>query len=286
VPVRERGWARAEDRLRPPGSGAFVVTRYGLMDAFASRAFLAFYVLCLLPSLVAIVAVYLSHSAALVEQVPDLADLLDAVPEWVFLHLFGWQAMPAFLVAVVAAPPLIAADLGHNALTLILSRPLSRAEYVLGKIGILVALLSPVTWVPALALCALQSMLAGGGWIVANARVPFAYVVGHWAWMLIVALFGLAVSSLVRHAVVARGVMLAVVVVGAGTGAILNQLTRTALGDLLRLPTAIESVVASLLGQPTPGGLPVALNWLTLTALAALSLAVLARRLRACEEVS
>jgi ABC-type transport system involved in multi-copper enzyme maturation permease subunit len=286
LPVRERGWTRGESRVRPRGAAALVIARYGLMGVFASRLFLAFYVVCLMPSLVAILAVYLSHSTTLIEQVPSLQEWLVKAPAWIFAQLFGWQAMPAFLIAVMAAPPLVAADLDHNAITLILSRPVTRPEYIVGKLGVLIVLLSPLTWLPALALCGLQVMLEKASWLVANARIPIAYLIGHAVWILVISLFGLAVSSRVRHAAVARGVMLAVLVIGSGTGSILNQLTRTAMGDLIRLPLAIESVAMSLLGEPRPSGLPVACSWMSLAAVAAISLWILNRRLRACEEVA
>ncbi len=121
-------------------------------------------------------------------------------------------------------------------------------------------------------------MLEAGPWLGDNLRIPFAYFVAHWAWILGVSLFGFAVSSRVRYAAVARGVMLAVVLVGSGTGAILNQLTRTSIGDLIRLPKAIDSVAMTMLGGPSPDGLSVFFNWLSLAALAVLSLWILNRR--------
>ncbi len=284
--VRDRAWTRRESSLTRPGNGALVVARYGLADVFGSRVFLAFYVLCLMPSLVALIAIYLSHSTALLEQVPGIQEWAAKVPSWIFLRLFAWQALPAFLVAVIAAPPLIASDLGHNAITLILSRPITRPEYLLGKVSILVVLLSPLTWIPALACCALQTMLEGNPWLADHLRIPLAYFVAHWAWILVISVFGLAISSRVRYAAVARGVMLAVVLIGSATGAILNQLTRTSIGDVIRLPKAIDSIALTLMGAPSTSGLPVVFNWMSLLALAMTSLWVLKRRLRACEVVA
>jgi ABC-2 type transport system permease protein len=63
--------------------------------------------------------------------------------------LFSWQAMPAFFVAVIVGPSLIAADLANGALPLYLGRPVDRRDYVLGKLAVLAILLSPMTWVGA-----------------------------------------------------------------------------------------------------------------------------------------
>jgi len=285
--LRDRALSRPEvGPPYPPVRASLVVARYGLMDVFTSRIFLAFYVLCLMPSISALIAIYLSHSSALVEQIPGMQEWAAKVPEWIFPRLFGWQAMPALLVAVIAAPPLIAADLSHNALTLILARPVARTEYILGKVLILVVLLSPLTWIPALLCCTLEAMLDKAPWVAVDLRVPVAYLVGHWLWLLVISLYGLAVSSRVRYAALARGVMLASVLIASGTGVILNQLTRTSAGDLLRLPRAIEAIFMTLNGAPSPSALPVVFNWMSLLALAILSLWILNRRLRACEEVA
>ncbi len=51
---------------------------------------------------------------------------------------------------MVAGPPLISSDLVNRGLPLYFARPLGRKEYVLGKLSVLVILLSPVTWIPQL----------------------------------------------------------------------------------------------------------------------------------------
>ena len=47
---------------------------------------------------------------------------------------------------MIVSPSLIAADLSNNALSLYLSRPITRRDYVLGKMAVLAILLSPITW--------------------------------------------------------------------------------------------------------------------------------------------
>ena len=48
-----------------------------------------------------------------------------------------------------------------TALPLYLARPFCRTEYILGKIAVLVILLSAITWVPGLLLFLLQAYLGG-----------------------------------------------------------------------------------------------------------------------------
>jgi ABC-type transport system involved in multi-copper enzyme maturation permease subunit len=66
-----------------------------------------------------------------------------------------------FLITVYAGSGLIANDRRAHALQIYLSKPLTRAEYVLGKLAILFTCLLLVTWVPAIGLLLVQVMFAG-----------------------------------------------------------------------------------------------------------------------------
>ena len=66
-------------------------------------------------------------------------DLMKVLTSQFFMYLFLYQAIPAFLIAVIVSPSLIAADLSNNALPLYLGRPIDRHEYVLGKMAVSIA---------------------------------------------------------------------------------------------------------------------------------------------------
>jgi ABC-2 type transport system permease protein len=61
-----------------------------------------------------------------------------------------WQGLFVILMAAVVGSGLVANDLGSNALHIYLSKPLRRADYLIGKAGVIVAWLSTVTFGPAL----------------------------------------------------------------------------------------------------------------------------------------
>ncbi len=283
--VYERTWRRYSGDLTPLPWRWLVVTRYALADAFASRLFTAFYALCFLPSVVGIFFIYLSHNVSLLQQLGMPADLMNVLTDKFFMLLFSWQALPAFLVAVIISPSLIAADLSNNALPLYLARPIDRREYVLGKMAVLALLLSPMTWVMGLAIFLLQAYFEGGGWGFENYRIGMAYLVGHLAWIVVISMLTLAISAWVRFKPAARGALFAIIFILAGFATAVNGVTRTSYGDLIHLVRAINSVVLSLFGAPTPSGLPVAMNWLTLIGVTALSVWLINRKLRAHEVV-
>jgi hypothetical protein len=95
----------------------------------------------------------------------------------------------------------------------------------------------------------------------------------------------LAISAWVRYKPVARGALFAIIFILAGFATAVNAVTRTSWGDLIHLVRAINSVVLSLFGAPTPSGLPVFWNWLTLAGVTTLSLWLIWRKLRPHEVV-
>jgi ABC-2 type transport system permease protein len=202
-----------------------------------------------------------------------------------FMMLFSWQAIPAFLVALIVAPSLVAADLANGALPLYLGRPIDRRDYVLGKAAVLAILLSPMTWVMGALIFGLQAYLEGGSWWLANWRIALAYLVGHATWIVVVSMLSLAISAWVRFKPAARGALFAIIFILAGFATAVNGVADTSVGDLVHLVRAVNSVVMSLFGAPTPSKLPVFWNWMTLAATIALSIWLLDRKLRAHEVV-
>ena len=283
--VYERTWRRFSGELTPLRLRWVVITRYAVADAFASRLFTAFYAACFLPSLFGIFFIYLSHNVSLLEQLGMPPDLMQALTSRFFMLLFSWQAIPAFLVALIVSPSLVAADLANGALPLYLARPVDRRDYVLGKALVLALLLSPMTWMMGLLIFVLQAYLEGGSWWLDNARIGFAYLLGHGAWIVVISMLTLAISAWVRFKPVARGALFIIFFVLWGFATAVNQVTGTAAGDLINLGRAINSVVLALFNAPTPSPLGIGWNWLTLAATTACSIWLLDRKLRAHEVV-
>jgi len=283
--VYERTWRRYAGVLTPLKGRFLVVTKYALADAFASRLFTAFFAVCFLPSVVGLLFIYISHNAALLQQLGMPAEVMDVLTKKFFMILFSWQAVPAFLVAVIVSPSLISADLANNALPLYLARPIDRPEYVLGKMTVLAILLSPMTWVMGLLIFGLQAYFEGGGWWLQNYRIGLAYLVGHLVWIVVISVLSLAISAWVRFKPAARGGLFGIFFILGFFGQAVNRATGTSLGDLVNLGRAISSVVLAIFGASTPSGLPVIFSWLTLAVTTALSVWLINRKLRPHEVV-
>ena len=225
-----------------------VVPRYAVRDIFRSKLFTTLFILCFLYPLIAAILVYLRHNVNALSMLQiDVVELLP-IDATFFRTYLEVQGIFSFILAVLAAPPLISRDLANNALPLYLCRPISRTEYVLGKIAVVVFLLSWVTWVPGLLIFFFQASLAGVGWLWANAWMIWSIFFGSMVWILLLSLIALALSALVRWRVVASGAMLGLFFIPSAFGEMLNQLFLTRNGSLISLWATVTSIWAGLFG--------------------------------------
>lgn len=286
-----------------------VIPRYALREVFKSKLLVTFFILCFIYPLVATILVYLHHNAnALAMLQINVRELLpiDASFFRAFLEV---QGAFAFILTVLVAPPLISRDLSNNALPLYLCRPLSRAEYVIGKMLVVVVLLSLVTWIPGLLIFFFQTSLAGFTWLMANLWMIWAILFGSMIWIILLSLLALAVSSLLKWRVVASGALLGLFFVPSAFGAIVNGLFLTRAGNLISLWTTMISIWSGLFGlferqtgerirgkvdSPIYEGQfvdiillepPLWASWLVITLVCALCVWLLARKVRAYEVI-
>ncbi|MES1211479.1 MAG: ABC-2 transporter permease, partial [Acidobacteriota bacterium] len=239
--------------------------------------------------LVGLILLYLRHNLSALSLFNISGEeFREALPiGYRFFHIgLGIQGFLCFVVAFFVAPALVAPDLRNNGLPLYLSRPFSRTEYVLGKMSVLVILLSAITWVPGMLLLLLQGYLEGAGWLARNWRLGFAVFVGSWVWILYLSLFALAISAWMKWKPVARIGMALLFFVLLGFGAALFGILDTTWGLLISPWNVIDAVWKSLFGLP-PGDFmpPAGPSWIALLGGCAIFLWLLSRRIRAYEVV-
>ena len=119
---------------------------------------------------------------------------------WSRLLLAFMRAPQAVLLAVVVglvAPRLIAGDLRAKAWLVYFTRPVSRTDYVLGKVGVLAAIVGLVTLVPALTLWLVGVLVSPSVWVaVATWDLPLRIFAAAAAVTIPTVLLALAYSSL------------------------------------------------------------------------------------------
>jgi ABC-2 type transport system permease protein len=210
----------------------------------------------------------------------------------------------AFLLAVLIGPPQVARDLRNNALPLYLCRPFSKAEYVLGKMSIMLFLLSTMTWIPQLLLFSFQAYLEGFSWFASNFWIANAIVIASVVWILLLAIISQAVSAIVKWRVVASAVLLGIFLIPSAFAEVINVLFLTHWGHIISLAALIENVTDGLFGSfERAGGRirfedvdgvmreiilnepPLWASWAALFVLCAICLAILSKRIKAYEVV-
>jgi ABC-2 type transport system permease protein len=197
MPIYEQTYRRWEARGPLRRLRFWPITREALRLLLAKRAFLGLVIFSWTALVVRLVQV------VLFTRFPEMARVLP-VDGRLFGEFLNQQLPFVLLISVFGGAGLIANDLRTGAILVYLSRPLTRRDYVLGKLGVLMALNLSVTLVPGLLL-----------YLIALALAPDQFAKWSLAWIgpavvlqsavtsLVMSLIALAVSSLSRSARVA-----------------------------------------------------------------------------------
>lgn len=218
----------------PLWSRFLIIPRYAYKSVFQSKLFTGLFAICFAPLLVMTILIYLKHNISVLEAFnARVSDIGFDVNGFFFRIFTSLQTSLGFLLTVIVGPTLISRDLANNALPLYLCRPLTRAEYVLGKMSVVMILLSLITWVPLLLLFLFQAYLEGGGWLWDSLYIARAVFVISWTWIILLALLSTALSAWLKWRIAASGALFAVFVIPTPITIIVNEMFRSYMGTLL-----------------------------------------------------
>ena len=127
----------------------------------------------------------------------------------------SFQLILTGLMAAIVGPPLVSNDLRSRSFLVYFARPVSRVDYVLGKVGVLVVLLGAVTLAPNLALYLLSILFSPSlDTVVQTAPVAVSVALASLGTIVPVALVVLTLSSLTRQARFATAAWFAICLFG------------------------------------------------------------------------
>lgn len=160
MPIHDQGYRRYGGTRSAIGRAWQVMARAGVMSIVSKRQFIALMLFAWTPFVVRAVQIYVASNF-------QQASFLAATGE-TFREFLDQQGAFVFFVTIYVGSGLIANDRRANALQLYLSKPMTRAEYIAGKLAILFIFLVSVTFLPALSLLITQTIFAGSFTFVWN----------------------------------------------------------------------------------------------------------------------
>ena len=277
--------------LTPEWSRFLVIPRHAYRDVFGSKLFTGFFALCFVCPLVMAILIYLHHNlTAMAALQINLRDLVP-INATFFQVYIGIQTSLGFLLTVLMGPPLISRDLANNALPLYLCRPFSRAEYVIGKMSVLVILISAITWIPGELLFLFQSYLEGFSWAGQNIWISVAMFTYSWAWIALLALLSVTISAWVKWRLAGSAALFGLFIISTAIGFMIDGVLQTRWGGLVNLTIIMKTIEDSLFREPNSSGfpawmvLPTPAAWLMFGLFLAFCLFLLTRKVRAYEVV-
>ena len=246
--VYEQTYKRYAGPLTPERSRFLIIPRHAYRAVFNSKLFTAFFVICFIPLLVEAILIYLHHNVSAIAIMQINVRELVPIDAFFFQTFINIQGGFAFFVALLVGPPLVSRDLRNNALPLYLCRPFSRTEYVMGKMSVILILLSAMTWIPQLLLFLFQGYLEGFTWFKSNLWIASAIVIGGVVWALLLALLSQTVSALVKWRVIASAVLLGIFFIPTVFGEFINEVFQTRWGHIISLGALMKNATAGLFG--------------------------------------
>lgn len=250
--VYEHTYKRYGGELTPTWSRFLIIPRHAYRAVFQSKIFLAFFVACFIAPLVFAILIYLHHNANALGILQLSINEVVPINGSFFQAYVSVQGSFAFFLTLLVGPPLVSRDLTNNALPLYLCRPFSRAEYVIGKMSVVLILGSLITWIPGLLLFLFQSYLEGGGWFTQNLWIAYAIWSSSWVMLLVFALLSQAISAWVKWRLIASAALLGIYFITSVIGGVINALFATRYGSLISLGALTANITSGLFRTFTP----------------------------------
>jgi ABC-2 type transport system permease protein len=279
VPIHDQGYRRYGGEKARTGTGWIVITRAGLRTFFARRAFLGLLLVAWFPFFVRAVQIY---AAANLPQAQFLKPTAET-----FRQFLDQQQIFVFFITVYVGAGLIANDRRANALQIYLSKPLTRAEYIFGKLAILMIFLSLVTWLPAIVLLIVQISFAGNFTFLASNLFLFpAITVFSFISVTMVAAAMLALSSLSNSSRYVGILYAAVIFFTQAIYGVVYAVTRSSAMSWISFSANLSQVGDVIFRQPPKYDTPWPVSVFMIVGLIVLSGVVLERRVRGVEVVA
>ena len=277
-PIHDQGYRRYGGG-RARGRAWLVIVNAGVRTMLRDRKFVALLAASWIQFLVRSVQFYF---AANFSQAAIIAPNAET-----FRDFFDKQDIFVFIVTVTLGAALIAQDRRVNALQIYLSKPLTRAEYIFGKLGILMVFLLFITWLPAMLLLVVQVVFAGNfAFVQANAYLFPAITLYALLEVVMVSTSMLALSSLSTNSRFVGILYTGLIFFSQAVAGVLRFITASTSFSWVAFGNNLSQVGDVIFRVPLRYTTPWPVSLLVILALIGISGVILERRVRGVEIVA
>jgi ABC-2 type transport system permease protein len=218
MPIFDQGYQHWSGHTSSHAWRWLAITRRGVQTALQGRIVRLALILACIPALLLVTVLCLwgliERQSALIDTIkPFLTSLLGMtilagpreyrVEIWTlcFHYFLAWELWFSMILVLLVGPNLISQDLRYNALPLYFSRPMRRIDYFIGKLGVIVALLTALIILPSIVAYLLGLLFSLDITIIRDtsrilfASIVYGLVIAFSAGMLILALSSLSRNS-------------------------------------------------------------------------------------------
>ena len=279
MPIHDQGYRHYLGQREPHGRAWWVIARSHIMTAIQQRSFRFLLLVAYAPFVIRAVQIYIASTNL------PVAEFISTTPE-TFRDFLSQQRLFVFLVTIGQAG-LIADDRRTNALQLYLSKPLTRVEYVLGKLVPPLVYVLAVTLVPALLLLLLQIVFAGTlTFLRANLFLLPAITLYAIVQALLSAFAILALSSLTNSRRFVTIMYAGVIFFTALMYQALRQITGSRTWAVISPGEMLDVISNAIFRVKAPPAVPLYVAVLVLLVIIGLAVVILERRVRGVEVVA
>ena len=279
MPIHDQGYRRYTGQRAPHGRAWSVIAKTGVRTLVGRRVFIGLLLVSWFPFFVRAVQIYASAN------IPQAAFL--APDPRMFRQFVEQQEIFLFFVTVYAGAGLIANDRRANALQIYLSKPLTRLEYIIGKLAILIAFLLLVSWVPAVVLLIVQIVFSGSFTFFFDNLFLFpAITLFSFLQVVAIAAAMLALSSLSKSSRYVGVLYAGLIFFSQAVYGVVYAVTRDSRYAWLSMPLNLAQVGDVVFRLPTRFAMPAGVAFFMIGALVTGSALILHRRVRGIEVVA
>ncbi|PYR74425.1 MAG: hypothetical protein DMF87_22680 [Acidobacteria bacterium] len=280
MPIHDQGYRHYTGGRALHGRGWWVIAHHGVLDRLRERRFLA--LLLFAWSLFVFRAVELYIGTTVIR-----GAFFFAPSEETFRTFLEQQRLFVFFITIYAGAGLIATDRQSNALQIYLSKPITRNNYIGGKLLTLALFLVAVTWFPAMLLLVLQILFSGSlDFVISHPRLVPAITLASMLQVALASMMMLALSSLSRSRRFAAMMYAGIVIFAGVLDGALERVSGNPLWVLISPQNTLLLLIDSIFGVPPDDTAVLGLAVAAFAILLAACLFTLERRVHAVDVVA